>query len=143
MAAIHIVLIGGIDHGLVVRAERDFFDVKISRGEEHRTAPVLGDRVQMIAAVLLGSEYDFSVGREVERTLSAQLGKRILQFISAVPYRTSCPRGRVSHPQRPRIGAHGDDRKLVLFPMSADEGNLLPVWRPAWHRIFIYDRHHV
>ena len=136
MAAIDIILIRGKNHGFLVRRERHVFHIEIASGQQRGGAAAGRDRIQVVAAVLLGGEDDASV-REVQGGVLSEAGQGIVEFVAAMPELMRRAADFVSDPERPGLRAHRNQRKFGFLSWRPNKNNLFAIRRPARHGIFI------
>ncbi len=143
MPPVHVILIGGVNHPRLIRAEHDVFHIKIAGCEQGRRAAGGSDRIQVIAPILLRGKNHAPIGGNVERAVFAVARQRILDLLSAAPQEPTCAGGGIGDPQRPRLRAYRNQRQLRLISRGPYEDNPPPVRRPARHGILIHARRQV
>ena len=142
MTAVDVILIRGEITDFLSGVERDVFHIEVT-GLSRVGATAGCNRVQVIAAVLFGGEDDASVGREVQGSVFAQFGKRIVELVATAPELVSRARRGICDPQGPGLRTYRDQRKLGFFARRPDEHDLLAIRRPAGHGIFVDARRQI
>ena len=84
MPPIHVILIGGENQPLAVGRELNFFYVIIAGSEQCRLAAGGGNRIKMVAAILLGVKH-YTVAGKIERAIFPKLGEGIIELLAAAP----------------------------------------------------------
>jgi len=103
MATVHVILVGGVNDGGAVGAQRYVLHIEITRRKECGGTAVGADGVEVITAVLLRSEDDPAVDAEVKRDVRRQPWKRILRPVSTLPDDMSGSSRRIGQSREPRV----------------------------------------
>src|SRR5690242_4446124 len=126
MAPVNIVLIRGVNDRAIVVRYGDVFHFEFARSEERRAAAASWNGIQMVPAVLLGSEDD-SVSHEMERFVFRKVGKGTDKFLGAMPDGARISGSRIGNVNSPGIGPRLQQRQTLLKTVDAHERDLLAV----------------
>src|SRR5207248_3641179 len=74
---------------------------------------------------------------EVERLTGGKFGKRIVCFLSAMPYFFCFAARGICHPDGPGSSADRDQRQFLSNTRKPEKGNTATIRRPAWHHVAI------
>jgi hypothetical protein len=85
MPPVYVILVGGIDHGGLIRAERYIFGFELSRSQQRCWTAGRRHRIEVIPAILLGRKYDAIPRGELKRDVGSETGQRIVEARSALP----------------------------------------------------------
>src|SRR2546430_1588787 len=124
MAPVDVVLVRRVNHRVRIARYRHIFDLEFPGSEQHGRAAGSGYGVEMVPAVLLGSEKD-AVSDEVQGFIFSEIRERSVLLFAAVPDCVSFAARGIGNVNSPRIGANLKKRKTLLEAVDADEDNLL------------------
>src|SRR5437899_5605577 len=130
MAPVDVVLVRRVNHRVRIARYRHIFDLEFPGSEQHGRAAGSGYGVEMVPAVLLGSEKD-AVSDEVQGFIFSEIRERSVLLFAAVPDCVSFAARGIGNVNSPRIGANLKKRKTLLEAVDADEDNLLAVDRKS------------
>src|SRR5690348_5532625 len=142
MTPVNVVLIRRVNDRAAVARYHDVFHFKFAWSEKRSRATGGGNGIQMVPAVLLGSEDD-SVSREMEGFVFREIRKRAGEFFGAMPDGARLAGCRIGNINGPRIRSSLQQCQTLLKTMDANERNLLAVRRPTWHGVTIHRRSQV
>src|ERR1700756_2065465 len=134
---VDVATIGIEENRFSIRRERPLLNFAAARRKQARGSAFSGKRIEMLPAVVLGSDQQTAVGCPANNTaasVASHVRVRPLRRATAVPNFARAARRRVRHPNRPRVRLIGlkkiANRRVAWLSGTPDKGNTLTVRRP-------------
>src|SRR5580765_2339969 len=137
MAAIDIVLIGGVEHRAPVACKLHVLDLEVPGSKKRRLAPITADGVEMQPAVRLPREDQKTICTP-KQFFAMSLAKSAATSFSRCPDRVALTGRSISHMDRPGDRCPAVVRRAFRLARHANERNMRAVRRP--HRIAVVCR---